>query len=108
MPVTSTTRSAGSVSSSLPVWVSTTVTARRPSAILATEGGVSSGNFMYTESRERGSVYMKFPDETPPSVATMADGRLAVTVVDTQTGNEELTLPADLVVLVTGMVPVSY
>ena len=60
---------------------------------------------MYSESRERGSVYMKFPDETPPSVATMADGRLAVTVVDTQTGNEELTLPADLVVLVTGMVP---
>jgi heterodisulfide reductase subunit A len=60
---------------------------------------------MYSESRERGSVYMKFPDDTPPSVATMADGRLAVTVVDTQTGNEELTLPADLVVLVTGMVP---
>ncbi len=60
---------------------------------------------MYSESRERGSVYMKFPDETPPSVARMADGRLAVTVVDTQTGNEELTLPADLVVLVTGMVP---
>jgi heterodisulfide reductase subunit A len=48
---------------------------------------------------------MKVPDETPPSVAKMADGRLAVTVVDTQTGNEELTLPADLVVLVTGMVP---
>jgi heterodisulfide reductase subunit A len=60
---------------------------------------------MYSESRERGSVYLKFPDDTPPSVATMADGRLAVTVVDTQTGNEELTLPADLVVLVTGMVP---
>jgi heterodisulfide reductase subunit A2 len=60
---------------------------------------------MYSESRERGSVYMKFPDETPPSVSKMTDGRLAVTVVDTQTGNEELTLPADLVVLVTGMVP---
>jgi len=60
---------------------------------------------MYSESRERGSVYMKFPDETPPSVTRMADGRLAVTFVDTQTGNEELTLPADLVVLVTGMVP---
>jgi heterodisulfide reductase subunit A len=44
-------------------------------------------------------------DDTPPSVAKTADGRLAVTVVDTQTGNEELTLPADLVVLVTGMVP---
>jgi heterodisulfide reductase subunit A len=60
---------------------------------------------MYTESRERGSVYMKFPDETPPAVARTADGRLAVTVVDTLTGNAELTVPADLVVLVTGMVP---
>jgi heterodisulfide reductase subunit A len=60
---------------------------------------------MYTESRERGSVYMRFPDETPPSVVKMDDGRLAVTVVDALTGNEELTVPADLVVLVTGMVP---
>ncbi|MGV8964727.1 MAG: CoB--CoM heterodisulfide reductase iron-sulfur subunit A family protein [Cellulomonas sp.] len=60
---------------------------------------------MYTESRERGSVYLRFPDERPPSVATMPDGRLAVTVIDALTGNEELTIPADLVVLVTGMVP---
>ena len=60
---------------------------------------------MYTESRERGSVYLRFPDESPPSVATMPDGRLAVTVIDALTGNEELTIPADLVVLVTGMVP---
>jgi len=60
---------------------------------------------MYSESRESGSVYMKYPDETPPTVARMVDGRLAVTVVDTTTGNEELMLPADLVVLVTGMVP---
>ncbi len=60
---------------------------------------------MYTESREGGSVYMKFPDDTPPTVERMEDGRLAVTVIDTSTGNQELTLPADLVVLVTGMVP---
>ena len=60
---------------------------------------------MYTESRERGSVYMRFPDDTPPSVARTADGHVAVTVVDALTGNEELTIPADLVVLVTGMVP---
>ncbi|WP_407343303.1 CoB--CoM heterodisulfide reductase iron-sulfur subunit A family protein [Pengzhenrongella phosphoraccumulans] len=60
---------------------------------------------MYTESRERGSVYLRFPDESPPSVATMPDGRLAVTVTDALTGNAELTIPADLVVLVTGMVP---
>jgi heterodisulfide reductase subunit A len=57
---------------------------------------------LYTESRERGSV---FPDQTPPSVALMADGQLSVTVVDALTGNKELTIPADLVVLVTGMVP---
>lgn len=60
---------------------------------------------MYTESRERGSVYMRFPDDTPPTVARTADGHVAVTVVDALTGNEELTIPADLVVLVTGMVP---
>ena len=60
---------------------------------------------MYTESRERGSVYMKYPDDAPPAVARMADGQLAVTVVDTLTGNVELNIPTDLVVLVTGMVP---
>jgi heterodisulfide reductase subunit A len=60
---------------------------------------------MYTESRERGSVYMKYPDDTPPAVARTEDGRLTVTVVDVLTGGEELTLPTDLVVLVTGMVP---
>ncbi len=61
---------------------------------------------MYEESRKRGSVYMKFPDGTPPSVAKAPDGRtLLVTTRDTLTGGEELTIPADLVVLVTGMVP---
>ena len=60
---------------------------------------------LYTESRERGSVYMKYPDDTPPAVSLAADGRLHVTTVDTLTGSEELELPADLVVLVTGMVP---
>ena len=60
---------------------------------------------MYTEARERGSVYMKYPDDTPPAVALSDDGRLSVTVVDSLTGGQELTLPTDLVVLVTGMVP---
>ncbi len=60
---------------------------------------------LYTESRERGSVYLRFPDDTPPTVARTADGHVAVTVVDALTGNAELTIPADLVVLVTGMVP---
>ena len=60
---------------------------------------------MYTESRERGSVYMKFPADTPPAVERFDDGRLAVRTTDTLTGGEELTIPVDLVVLVTGMVP---
>jgi heterodisulfide reductase subunit A len=60
---------------------------------------------MYEESRKRGSVYMKFPDDTPPSVQRGRDGKLLVTTVDTLTGGEQVSLEADLVVLVTGMVP---
>jgi heterodisulfide reductase subunit A len=60
---------------------------------------------MYTESRERGSVYMRFPDDAPPSVARGESGSLSVTTHDTLTGGEEVIIPADLVVLVTGMVP---
>lgn len=59
---------------------------------------------MYEESRERGSVYMKFPADEPPAVARAGD-RLAVTTRDTLTGGELLELPVDLVVLVAGMVP---
>jgi heterodisulfide reductase subunit A2 len=60
---------------------------------------------MYTESRDRGSVYLRFPDEQPPEVGTLPDGRLGVTVLDPATADTPLTIPADLVVLVTGMVP---
>ncbi len=60
---------------------------------------------MYTESRKHGSVYMKFPEDTPPAVARNAAGQLTVTTRDMLTGGEELAIPADLVVLVTGMVP---
>jgi len=60
---------------------------------------------MYEESRKRGSVYMKFPDDTPPSVERGKDGKLLVTTVDALTGGERVSLEADLVVLVTGMVP---
>ncbi len=60
---------------------------------------------MYTDSRESGAVYMKFADDAPPVVALGDDGKLKVTTRDTLTGGEELTIPADLVVLVTGMVP---
>jgi heterodisulfide reductase subunit A len=60
---------------------------------------------LYTESRKLGSVYVRFPDDTPPAVKAGDDGRLTVEVRDLLTGGEELALPADLVVLVTGMVP---
>ena len=60
---------------------------------------------LYEQSRKRGSVFMKFPDEIPPTVARTDDGRLAVTTRDTLSGNVDVTIPTDLVVLVTGMVP---
>jgi heterodisulfide reductase subunit A len=55
---------------------------------------------LYTQSRELGSVYLRFPDDTPPVVEPAGDGRLAVTVVDSLTGPDPITLPVDLVVLV--------
>jgi heterodisulfide reductase subunit A len=60
---------------------------------------------MYTESRKLGSVYLKFADDAPPTVARTDAGGLLVTVRDVLTGGEELAIPADLVVLVTGMIP---
>ena len=60
---------------------------------------------LYEKSRDAGSVYMKFADDTPPAVERFADGRLGVTVTDVLTDGREVTLPVDLVVLVTGMVP---
>ncbi len=60
---------------------------------------------LYTQSRKLGSVYLKFPEDTPPAVSRNEAGQLTVTTRDTLTGGEELTIPADLVVLVTGMVP---
>jgi len=65
------------------------------------------GNFelLYTEARKAGAVYVKFPDDAPPAVALDNSGGLAVTVRDLLSGDEELEIPVDLVVLVTGMVP---
>ncbi len=60
---------------------------------------------LYEQARKRGSVFMKFPDEVPPSVARTDDGRLVVTTRDTLSGNIDVRIPTDLVVLVTGMVP---
>lgn len=61
---------------------------------------------LYTRSRRAGSVFLKFPDDEPPAVAkNPVTGGLEVTVHDTLAGGAEVTIPADLVVLVTGMVP---
>ena len=59
---------------------------------------------MFNESRKRGSLYLKFADDDLPKVARNDDG-LSVTVRDLLTAGEEVTIAADLVVLVTGMVP---
>jgi heterodisulfide reductase subunit A2 len=60
---------------------------------------------LYTDSRKAGSVYVKYPDDAPPVVTREAKGGLLVTVRDLLSGDEELEIPVDLVVLVTGMVP---
>jgi heterodisulfide reductase subunit A2 len=58
----------------------------------------------FTESRKQGSLYLRFADDDPPDVALDAEG-LKVTVRDLLTAGEEVTIPVDLLVLVTGMVP---
>jgi heterodisulfide reductase subunit A len=60
---------------------------------------------LYTEARTAGSVFLKFDNDEPPTVATRGDGGLTVTVRDLLTERTELEIPVDLVVLVTGMVP---
>jgi heterodisulfide reductase subunit A len=59
---------------------------------------------LYEQSRDAGSVYVKFPEDEPPEVARAGD-EVIVTVRDLLTGGERIALPVDLVVLVTGMVP---
>ena len=61
---------------------------------------------LYDESLNQGSVYLKVPDDEPPSVTRDAKtGRLLVTTRDLLAEGEEIEILADLVVLVTGMVP---
>jgi len=60
---------------------------------------------LWNESREKGSVYLRVPDDEPPAVERLASGGLKVTARDLLTDGEEVAIPADLVVLVTGMVP---
>lgn len=58
---------------------------------------------LYLESSRKGDVYIKFEEKEPP-VVEMKDGKPFIKVKDYLTSKKELTLDADLVVLVTGMV----
>lgn len=60
---------------------------------------------LYNEAREKGAVFLEFNRNDPPAVARGADGKPVVTVRDMLTCGEEVEIAADLVVLVTGMVP---
>ena len=61
---------------------------------------------LYDESLNQRSVYLKMPDDQPPLVTRDPKGRgLLVAVRDLLSAGEEVEIPADLVVLVTGMVP---
>ncbi len=59
---------------------------------------------MFSESRKHGSAYLRFADDDPPEVTIDGDA-VHVTVRDLLTAGEEMTVTADLLVLVTGMVP---
>ena len=59
---------------------------------------------LYEAAARKGSVFLRFEEEEPPEVA-VEDGRHLVKVKGPLDGGEELEIPADLVVLVTGMVP---
>jgi heterodisulfide reductase subunit A len=57
---------------------------------------------LYEEAGKSGSVFLRFHEERPPRVEREGDSWL-VTVQDLATGGAEVGVPADLVVLVTGM-----
>ncbi len=58
---------------------------------------------LYQESSRKGDIYLKFEEKEPP-VVEQKDGKPTIRVKDYLTSKKELTLDADLVVLVTGMV----
>ncbi|MBN1885107.1 MAG: CoB--CoM heterodisulfide reductase iron-sulfur subunit A family protein [Candidatus Krumholzibacteriota bacterium] len=59
---------------------------------------------IYEESSKLGDIYLQTADDDPP-VVTGSNGTATVTARDLLTGGAELEIEADLVVLVTGMVP---
>lgn len=62
----------------------------------------------YTEASQRGVTFLRYAGDQPPIVSAApgdSQGTLTVRVKDLLTFGEELEVPADLVVLVTGMIP---
>jgi heterodisulfide reductase subunit A len=57
---------------------------------------------LFEEALQKGSVFLKFADDDPPSVIA-SNGRIQVTLKDQLSDGEEIRLISDLVVLVTGM-----
>jgi heterodisulfide reductase subunit A len=59
---------------------------------------------LYERATKARSVFVKYDEEDPPTVSR-ENGRLRVKVNDQLLGGEDIEIPADLVVLVTGMMP---
>jgi heterodisulfide reductase subunit A len=59
---------------------------------------------VYEQSRKEGALFLRWSPKTPP-VVTEEEGRLRVVVKDELDSGEEMEIGADLVVLVTGMIP---
>ena len=57
---------------------------------------------LYEDALKQGSLFLKFADDEPPTVK-VSNGRLRVSIKDQLTEGEEIDLPSDFVVLVTGM-----
>ncbi len=60
---------------------------------------------LYEEARNGGSVFLRYDPDSPPTFEQAKNGRVCVRVKDQLTGNEELELETDLVVIATGMIP---
>ena len=59
---------------------------------------------LFEDAGRKGSVFLRYSEKAPPEVEA-DDGALLVHVRDELLGGETIEVPADLVVLVTGMVP---
>ncbi len=60
---------------------------------------------LYKQSSENGDIYLQFYEDDLPTVEKNKNERLSIKVIDALTANREVELEADLLVLVTGMVP---